>query len=71
MDKHPRHLSHSFSGALRTFSYWVANGSVGLPLLEGVEYRQTILEEPSLMEMAYAIFANVMGANPRSQGALF
>ena len=60
MDRHPKHLSHSFSGALRTFSYWVAAGSVGLPLLEGVEYRQTMLEEPSLMEMAYAIFANVI-----------
>ena len=58
--EHPPKLSHSCSGALRTFSYWVAAGSVGLPLLEGVEYRQTMLEEPSLMEMAYAIFANVV-----------
>jgi hypothetical protein len=58
--KHPHKLSHSFSGALRTFSYWVAAGSVGLPLLEGLEYRQPMLEEPSLMEMAYAIFANVI-----------
>jgi len=58
--KHPPRLSHSFSGALRTFSYWVAAGSVGLPLLAGVEYRQTMLEEPSLMEMAFAIFANVV-----------
>ncbi|OGT88714.1 MAG: hypothetical protein A2286_07315 [Gammaproteobacteria bacterium RIFOXYA12_FULL_61_12] len=58
--KNPSKLSHSFSGALRTFSYWVATGSVGHPLLEGIEYRQTMLEEPSLMEMAYAIFANVI-----------
>jgi len=57
---HPKKLSHSFSGALRTFSYWMASGSVGQPLLEGVEYRQTMLEEPGLMEMAYAIFANVI-----------
>lgn len=27
-------LSHSFSGSLRQFSYWIANGTVGYPLLE-------------------------------------
>ena len=29
-------LSQSFSGALRQFSYWIANGTVGYPLLEGI-----------------------------------
>jgi hypothetical protein len=60
---HPRKLSGAFSGALRTFSYWVATGSVGLPLLESVEYRTTMLEEPSLMEQAFAIFVNVLEFN--------
>lgn len=57
---HPRRLSPAFSGALRTFSYWMAAGSVGEPLLEGISYREAMLEEPSLMEAAYAIFANVL-----------
>ena len=57
---HPLKLSHAFSGALRTFSFWMANGSVGLPLLDGIDYRQALLESPSLMEEAYAIFANVI-----------
>ncbi|MDR6879533.1 hypothetical protein [Bacillus sp. 3255] len=52
-------LSHSFSGALRTFSFWLANGTVGLPLLEGIDY-SCIFEEPSALERAYAIFANVI-----------
>ncbi|MEW4369980.1 DUF7677 family protein [Paenibacillus kandeliae] len=52
-------LSHSFSGALRTFSFWMANGTVGLPLLEGIDY-SCIFEEPSALEQAYAIFANVI-----------
>jgi hypothetical protein len=60
---HPKKLSHAFSGTLRTFSYWMAAGSVGLPLLEDVEYRQVMLREPSLMERAYAIFANVIEFN--------
>jgi hypothetical protein len=28
-------LGNSFSAALRTFAFWVANGTVGHPLLEG------------------------------------
>jgi hypothetical protein len=54
-------LSHGFSGALRLFAFWVANGTVGLPLLEGVDdYRPEMLASPSLMEQAFAIFANVV-----------
>ena len=65
--KHPRSLSHQLSGALRTFSYWVANGTVGLPLLGGIDYRKAMLDEPSLMEQAYAIFANVIELNERGE----
>jgi hypothetical protein len=53
-------LSHSYSGALRLFFYWVANGTVGLPLLENIDYWQTLRTEPSAMEQLYAIFANVI-----------
>ena len=56
----PKKLSPEFSGALRTFSFWIANRTVGLPLLEGIDYRSAILESPSLMEQAYAIFANMI-----------
>jgi hypothetical protein len=53
------HLSPSVSGAIRTFSFWIANRSVGLPLLEGVDY-SCIFSEPSALEQAYAIFINVL-----------
>jgi len=52
-------LSSSVSGAVRTFSFWIANGSVGLPLLEGIDY-SCIFREPSALEQTYAIFANVL-----------
>jgi len=52
-------VSQSVSGALRTFSFWVANRSVGHPLLEGVDY-SCIFEEPSALEQVYAIYANVL-----------
>jgi len=51
-------LSHSVSGAVRKFSYWIANGSVGYPLLEGIDYFEEFKESPSLMETVYAIFMN-------------
>lgn len=54
-----RKLSHQFSGALRTFAFWIANGSAGNPLLEQVDYT-CIFEEPSALEQAFAIFANVV-----------
>ena len=60
------HLSHSFSGALRQFSYWIANGSVGHPLLEEVDY-SCIFREPSALEQVYAIFANVIEVDERGQ----
>jgi len=53
------HLSNSVSGAIRTFSFWLANRTVGLPLLDGVDY-SCIFQEPSALEQAYAIFANVL-----------
>jgi hypothetical protein len=52
-------LSHSVSGAVRLFSFWLANRTVGLPLLEGVDY-SSIFEEPSALEQTFAIFVNVL-----------
>jgi hypothetical protein len=52
-------LSTSVSGAIRTFSFWIANGTVGHPLLDGVDY-SCIFREPNALEQVYAIFANVL-----------
>jgi len=53
------HVSHSVSGALRTFSFWIANRTVAQPLLDGVDY-SCIFDEPSALEQTYAIFINVL-----------
>ena len=47
-------------GALRTFSYWLAAGTAGLTLLEGIDYWDSMREEPTLMETAVAIFGNLL-----------
>ncbi|NYT39726.1 hypothetical protein HZY97_03070 [Sphingomonas sp. R-74633] len=57
-------LSGQFSGALRTFAFWIANRSVGNPVLEGVDY-SCIFEEPGALEQAFAIFANVIEIDER------
>jgi len=56
-------LSHSTSHAIRQFSFWIANRTVGLPLLDGIDY-SCIFDEPSALEQTYAIFANVLELDP-------
>lgn len=51
-------LSDSFSGALRTFAYFMSSGSHYM--LKGVDYMPLYGNEPSVIEMVYAIFANVL-----------
>ncbi|MDG4716191.1 DUF7677 family protein [Winogradskyella marincola] len=51
-------LSNSFSGALRTFAYFIASGTHYQ--LNGIEYLDLFGEEPSAIEQAFAIFTNVI-----------
>lgn len=51
-------LSSSFSGALRTFAYFMASGTQNS--LEGIDYLSLYGEEPSAIERVFAIYANVI-----------
>lgn len=51
-------LSHSFSGALRTFAYFMASGTQYT--LDGVDYLPLYGEEPSAIEQVFAIYVNVL-----------
>jgi acyl-[acyl carrier protein]--UDP-N-acetylglucosamine O-acyltransferase len=51
-------LGNSFSGALRTFAYFMSSGTHYQ--LEGVNYLELYGEDPSAIETAYAIYANVI-----------
>lgn len=51
-------LSESFSGALRTFAYFMASGTHYQ--LKGIDYLKLYGEEPSTIEQVFAIFANVI-----------
>jgi hypothetical protein len=54
------HISHGASGAIRRFAGWVASGSAGHPLLDGINYWDELKDSPSQMEMCFAIFVNVL-----------
>ena len=60
-------LSHGASGALRRFAGWVARGSVGHPLLEGIDYWDDLRDSPSQMETLFAIFANVLELDDKGE----
>ncbi|GGF22860.1 DUF7677 family protein [Flavobacterium limi] len=51
-------LSNSFSGALRTFSYFMASGTHYN--LVGIDYLPLYGDEPSAIEQVFAIYANVI-----------
>jgi hypothetical protein len=58
-------LSNSFSGALRTFAYFMSSGTHYM--LEEVDYLPLYGNEPSAIEQVYAIFANVLELDERGQ----
>jgi hypothetical protein len=51
-------LGNSFSGALRTFAYFMASGTQNT--LEGIDYLSLYGEEPSAIEMVFFFYANVI-----------
>ncbi len=58
-------LGNSFSGALRTFAYFMSSGTQNT--LEGVEYLSLYGKEPSAIEQVFAIYANVLELNEQGQ----
>jgi Clp amino terminal domain, pathogenicity island component len=52
-------LSHSVSGEIRLFSFWLANRTADLGVIAGIDY-SFIFSEPSALEQVYAIFVNVL-----------
>ncbi len=56
-------LSNDFKSALRHFVYYYTNGTLQHTIgddtiLEGIDYREDLKNEASLVEQAYAIFLN-------------
>lgn len=58
-------LGNSFSGALRTFAYFMASGTQYT--LKGIDYLALYGEEPSVIEQVFAIYANVIELDENGQ----
>jgi hypothetical protein len=58
-------LGRGASGAIRRFAGWVARGSVGSPMLEGINSWNELRDFPSQMEICFAIFVNVLELDER------
>jgi hypothetical protein len=58
-------LSNSFSGALRTFAYFMSSGTHYM--LEDVDYLSLYGSDPGAIEQAYAIFVNVLELDESGQ----
>ena len=58
-------LSNSFSGALRTFAYFMSSGTQDT--LKGVDFLSLYGNQPSAIEQVYAIFANVLELDENGQ----
>jgi hypothetical protein len=58
-------LGDSFSGALRTFAYFMASGTQNT--LKDIDYLSLYGEEPSAIEQVFAIYANVIELDENGQ----
>ena len=56
-------LSEGFKGALRLFVYYYTNGTLAYlvkdgSLLDTLDYREALKDEPSIVEQVFAIYSN-------------
>ncbi len=65
-------LSDDFKSALRLFVYYYTNGTLPYviedeTILKGIDYREMLKEEASLVEIAFAIYANNIQMNDEGE----
>ncbi|HEY7278427.1 MAG TPA: hypothetical protein VH594_20835 [Trebonia sp.] len=46
--------------SLRFFAFFLANGTIDMDLLEGIDYRPALMQFGSALEMVFTIFTNVL-----------
>ncbi|MDX6332515.1 MAG: hypothetical protein QOI83_4898 [Streptomycetaceae bacterium] len=54
------HLPVDLRAALRFFAFYIANGTLDVDLLDGIDYRPQLMMFGSPLEQVFAIFANVL-----------
>jgi hypothetical protein len=54
------HLPVDVRSAIRFFAFYVANGTLDLDLLDGIDYKSPLMASGSALEQTFAVFANVL-----------
>lgn len=57
-------LPEDVRSACRYFAFLIANGTLDVELLDGIDYRTALMEVGSPLEQAFAIFTNVLDVQP-------
>lgn len=54
------HLPVDVRASLRFFAFYLANGTIDVDLLDGIDYRPSLFESGSSLEQVFAIYSNVL-----------
>jgi hypothetical protein len=57
-------LPEDVRSACRYFAFFIANGTLDVELLDGIDYRSALMEFGSPLEQVFAIFTNVLDVEP-------
>ena len=61
------HLPEDVRAAYRFFGFYLANGTLCLDLLDGIDYRPALMSYGSALEQVMAIFSNVLDVDDEGQ----
>jgi hypothetical protein len=53
-------LSEDLRASLRLFAFYLANGTVDTKILDGIDYRPSLMDFGSNLEMVFTIFTNLL-----------
>ncbi|MGW0483170.1 DUF7677 family protein [Nonomuraea sp. NPDC003214] len=53
-------LPEDLRASLRFFAFYLANGTLDMELLDGIDYRPALMGFGSTLEMVFTIYANVL-----------
>ncbi|MGW1616930.1 DUF7677 family protein [Streptomyces sp. NPDC002285] len=57
------HLSVDVRATVRFFAFYLGNGTVDPDLLDDIDYKPSLMDFGSTLEMVFAIFTNVLRVN--------
>ncbi|MGA6156498.1 DUF7677 family protein [Stenotrophomonas sp. NPDC087984] len=54
------HLPLDVRASIRLFAFYLANGTIDVDLLDGIDYRPALFQFGSALEQIFAIYGNVL-----------